>query len=95
MNTKEALIFEFDQRVFKESYTRIYKCLTLLDDKDLWHSPSQTIPPIGNLILHLCGNARQWILSGLGELEDNRNRDAEFEPQFSIKKSELILFHFY
>lgn len=90
MNTKQFLVAEFETRVFEESYERIYKCLSMIDDKDLWRSPNSSIPAIGNLILHLCGNARQWILSGLGDKEDNRNRDQEFIVQSKIKKSELV-----
>lgn len=90
MNVKNALILEFENRVFKESYARIFKCLTLIDEKQLWKSPQKNIPSIGNLILHLCGNARQWILSGIGGERDNRNRDQEFEIQSKIRKAELI-----
>jgi uncharacterized damage-inducible protein DinB len=87
---KQLIIAEFNRRVFEESYTRIFKCLTLLDDDLVWKSVNPVTPPIGNLILHLCGNARQWILSGLGDLPDNRKRDEEFVVQKSIRKSDLI-----
>lgn len=90
MNVKNALILEFENRVFKESYARIFKCLTLIDENQLWKSPQKNIPAVGNLILHLCGNARQWILSGIGGEKDNRNRDQEFEIQSNIRKAELI-----
>lgn len=90
MDTKQALILEFDTRVFSENYVRIFKCLTLIEEKQLWLSPNNTIPSIGNLILHLCGNARQWILSGIGGREDNRNRNQEFVVQKNIRRSDLI-----
>jgi uncharacterized damage-inducible protein DinB len=90
MPLKQLLIKEFDKRVFEESYERIYKCLSMIEERDLWRSPAQNIPPIGNMILHLCGNARQWILSGIGNKPDNRERDQEFVIQANIKKSELI-----
>lgn len=90
MSTKEYLIKEFDVRVFEESYERIYKCLHLLSEDELWTSPNSNIPTVGNLVLHLCGNARQWILSGIGEKEDNRNRDQEFEIHRNIKKADLV-----
>lgn len=90
MKLKEAVILEFETRVLKESYERIYHCLTIIKDEDLWIQPNPCIPSIGNLTLHLCGNARQWILSGLGGKSDNRDRDQEFVPQQKIKKSELI-----
>jgi uncharacterized damage-inducible protein DinB len=87
---KDLLVKEFEFRVFGESYERIYKCLTMIEEKDLWRSPGENIPPIGNMILHLCGNARQWILSGLGDKPDNRDRDQEFVRQQNIKKAELV-----
>lgn len=87
---KSLVVKEFETRVFSESYDRIYKCLSLIDENDLWRSPGSTIPSIGNLILHLCGNARQWILSGIGNRVDNRNRNAEFIVQTNVKKGELV-----
>lgn len=90
MNSKQLIVREFETRVFHESYERIYKCLSMIEEKDLWKSPNDTIPSIGNLIIHLCGNARQWVLSGLGDKEDNRDRDQEFVLHPNIKKSELV-----
>ncbi|MBP6089832.1 MAG: DUF1572 family protein [Crocinitomicaceae bacterium] len=87
---KELLVKEFEFRVFNESYDRIYKCLSMLTDQQIWQSPNATIPPIGNLILHLSGNAQQWILAGLGDRIDNRKRDEEFVRQEKIKKSDLL-----
>jgi uncharacterized damage-inducible protein DinB len=87
---KDLLIKEFEFRVFEESYQRIYKCLSMIDDKQLWRSPSPNIPSVGNMILHLCGNARQWILSGIGNNPDNRDRDQEFIVQSNIKKADLV-----
>ena len=90
MKTKELLITQFEKRVFVESYTRIFKCLTLLNEEQLWYKANDEIPAIGSLIMHLCGNARQWILSGIGDAKDNRDRDSEFLVHPNIKKSELI-----
>ena len=90
MSSKGALLAEFETRVFKESYARIFKCLSLIDEEQLWSTPQSNIVPIGNLVVHLCGNARQWILSGIGGVPDNRNRNQEFEPQLNIRKSDLI-----
>lgn len=90
MSTKELVVKEFYLRVFDESYDRIYKCLRMIEDKDVWNAPNQNIPTIGNLVLHICGNARQWILSGIGNKPDNRKRDEEFIIHMNIKKSDLV-----
>jgi uncharacterized damage-inducible protein DinB len=90
MSTKNLAISEFEKRVIEENYVRIFKCLSMLDDTSIWFSPNGNIPSIGNLILHLSGNCRQWILSGLGDHEDNRERDEEFKVHKNIRKSDLI-----
>ena len=90
MSTKNLAISEFEKRVLEENYARIFKCLASLDDSSIWYSPNENIPTIGNLILHLSGNCRQWILSGLGNDIDNRNRDEEFKIHKNIRKSDLI-----
>lgn len=87
---KERVVREFHVRVFEESYNRIYKCLSMLSEEQLWASPQGNIPCIGCLVLHLSGNARQWILSGIGGEPDNRNRDDEFVIHRNIRKSDLI-----
>jgi uncharacterized damage-inducible protein DinB len=90
MSLKSAVVAEFELRVFSESYVRIYRCLNMISDDELWKQPASGIPSIGNLVLHICGNARQWVLSGLGDKEDNRDRDQEFVPRQKIKKAELV-----
>ena len=90
MKTKTMIVNEFERRLFEESYSRIFKCLSLLNEESIWFSPNNQIPSVGNLILHLCGNARQWVLSGIGGTLDNRNREQEFVVQKNIKKSDLI-----
>jgi uncharacterized damage-inducible protein DinB len=90
MSMHSVTVREFNRRVFVESYPRIFKCLSLLGENEVWAAPNGQVNSVGNLILHLCGNARQWILSGLGERPDNRDRDQEFVPQQSIRKADLI-----
>ena len=45
---------------------------------------------IGNLLLHLSGNARQWIVCGLGGEADARVRQAEFDERTTIPRDELL-----
>jgi uncharacterized damage-inducible protein DinB len=90
MIRKEDILQQIDQRIYSESYSRIFKCLSLLDEDQLWKKFNPHVPAIGSLILHVCGNARQWILTGLGNQPDNRLRDMEFEIHRNIKKTDLI-----
>ena len=51
--------------------------LTIPADR-LWERANATSNSAGNLVLHLSGNVRQWIVSGVGGAADVRQRDAEF-----------------
>jgi hypothetical protein len=63
--------------------THIEACLLKLDDAQIWHRPNPTQNSIGNLILHLSGNVRQWIGSTIGGRPDIRNREHEFSASQS------------
>ena len=69
---------------------KIQRCLEKLTDEQIWWRANQESNSIGNLVLHLCGNVRQWILSGVGSQPDNRVRDAEFEQRDVIARAELL-----
>ena len=69
---------------------KIERCLEKLTDKQIWWRANEESNSIGNLILHLCGNARQWIISGVGGQADHRNRDSEFEQRELIPRDELL-----
>jgi uncharacterized damage-inducible protein DinB len=69
---------------------KIERCLERLTDEQIWWRPNEESNSIGNLILHLCGNARQWIVSGVGSQPSDRDRDAEFERRDPIARSELL-----
>ena len=69
---------------------KIERCLEPLTDEQIWWRPNPQSNSIGNLILHLCGNARQWILSGVGNRSDQRNRDSEFAQVEIIPRDELL-----
>jgi uncharacterized damage-inducible protein DinB len=90
MLQKEQVIQQFEKRVFDESYHRIFRCLNSITEEQLWSQVNPKVPAIGSLILHLCGNARQWILSGIGGQADNRSRNLEFLVHTNIKKTELV-----
>jgi uncharacterized damage-inducible protein DinB len=68
---------------------KIERCLEKLSDEQIWWRANEESNSIGNLILHLCGNARQWIVCGLGSAPDLRNRDSEFEQRDVIARDDL------
>lgn len=69
---------------------RIKHCLGQLTDEQVWRRSHPAMNSIGNLILHLCGNLRQWIVAGLAAGTDTRNRPAEFSERGPIPKDELL-----
>jgi hypothetical protein len=74
----------------ENAHGRIKHCLVQLNDQQVWQRPSESMNSIGNLILHLCGNMRQWVVSGIGGAPDTRNRPAEFAERGPIGKAELM-----
>ncbi len=80
---------EFELRVKEESLTRILKCLDMLDEEKIWFSPNDHVNSVANLVLHLSGNIRQYIQTGIGGKEDIRNRDLEFSSNETHTIKEL------
>jgi len=78
------------RRLLKEYLPRIQQCLGELTEEDVWWRGHETDNSIGNLIFHLCGNVRQWIISGIGGASDVRNRPREFAERGPVTKSELL-----
>jgi hypothetical protein len=77
-------------KVFDQCLTKIKHCLSQLSEEQVWWRPRPEMNSIGNLLLHLSGNVRQWIVSGLGTAGDDRDRAAEFLEQGPISKTELL-----
>lgn len=65
----------------EEFLPRIERATRRLVDDDLWWRPNQSSTSAGNLLLHLEGNVRQWILSGLARRPDARMRQSEFDAK--------------
>src|SRR5262245_21070641 len=58
----------------ESALSRIKHCLGQLDDEQVWRRSRPGLNSIGNLILHLCGNLRQWVVAGVGGAPDVRGR---------------------
>ncbi|WP_258100333.1 DinB family protein [Marinoscillum pacificum] len=69
---------------------RIKKCFDQLSEEDVWKKPNESLNSIGNLVLHLCGNIRQYAISSLGQSPDVRSRSEEFSTTGGLSKLELI-----
>jgi len=69
---------------------RIEHCVRQLDDGQVWWRPSQGHNSIANILLHLCGNLRQWVVAGVGGAADTRDRPREFSERGPIGRDELL-----
>lgn len=78
------------RRLTSEYLPRIQACVHELTDEDIWWRAHDTNNSIGNLLLHLNGNMRQWIIAGLGGAEDRRDRAFEFAQREQIPRDELM-----
>jgi Protein of unknown function (DUF1572) len=85
----QALVAEAG-RELEKALARIRHCLDQLTDEQIWWRPSESMNSIANLILHLCGNVRQWIVAGLGHAPDVRNRPEEFSDRSQRPRAELL-----
>jgi uncharacterized damage-inducible protein DinB len=89
----QTFLSEFIQQSIirlEENTPKIKKCLDELTEEEVWQRPNASSNSVGNLILHLCGNMTQYILSGLGKVEDNRQREKEFTTVGGQTKKELL-----
>lgn len=79
MTIQENVAYEFELRILKEGIEKIKKCLTLLSETEVWMQANANTNSVGNLIVHLEGNLRQYILSGIRGDADIRKRNDEFD----------------
>ncbi len=89
-NTDRYFIECCRTKLRKEYLPKIEDCLKNLSDDDIWWRAYETNNSIGNLMLHLAGNIRQWVVQHLGGKEFQRERDKEFSERTHIPKQELI-----
>ena len=88
----EAAEFIEASRVFltKDFLPRLMDCLEKMSEEDVWWRPNEQSNSVGNLLLHLCGNVRQWVVAAIGGSRFQRDRAAEFSTRDPIPKAELM-----
>ncbi len=69
---------------------KIRHSVNQLSDEDLWWRQHPSHNSIQNIVLHLCGNVRQWIAHAVGGAPDHRDRPTEFSDRRSLPKSDLL-----
>jgi uncharacterized damage-inducible protein DinB len=85
----DVCVRQWRTRLEERYLPRIVGCLEQLSEEEIWWRPNEASNSSGNLVLHVCGNMRQWIISGLGGAADLRERDKEFAERGPIARGAL------
>lgn len=90
--TDLASVFVAASRYFLQNEYRIKlrAAVETLPADALWWRPNEQSNSVGNLLAHLAGNVRQWIVSGVGGAPSTRDRAAEFAAQSGPRAEELL-----
>jgi hypothetical protein len=88
--TLESEFLTFSADKLLELIGNIETCVAKLTPQQVWLRGSENQNAVGNLLLHLNGNVRQWILCGIGGQTDSRNRDSEFAARDGATAQALV-----
>jgi hypothetical protein len=89
--TTTSLFLAFSRSKLGTQYwPRLRACVESLTDEEIWWRPNAASNSIGNLVLHLNGNVRQWLVDSFERREDHRDRPAEFAAQGNLIGAELL-----
>ena len=89
-NLARPFLAEASQLLLQVHLPRLEACLRELSPQQIWWRANPASNSAGNLVLHLEGNVRQWIVSGLGGTPDRRERDREFSELGPIPRRTLL-----
>jgi uncharacterized damage-inducible protein DinB len=73
-----------------EYRTKIRRAVKAIPADAIWRRANDQSNSVGNLLLHLAGNVRQWVVSGVGGVPDMRDRPAEFKTRSGPSGEELL-----
>lgn len=93
MNDSQPLSEAFNDYAtgrLEDCLANIERCVGLLTVEQIWQRPNDVSNSIGNLVLHLTGNVRQWIVAGLGGEEFDRDRPAEFSQRDPLPVAAIL-----
>jgi Protein of unknown function (DUF1572) len=90
-NQLASVFLEFSRtKLLGQFWPRMKECVAPLTVEQVWWRPNDASNSIGNLLLHLDGNVRQWIVDSFNKNQDQRNRPAEFAAQSGLSAADLL-----
>lgn len=90
MNIATIFIERSRYYLVTEYWTKLRCCVEALPREVLWLRSNEQSNSVGNLLLHLEGNIRHWILSGVGGAPSSRDRASEFVARDGPDATELL-----
>ncbi|MBL8879163.1 MAG: DUF1572 family protein [Phycisphaerales bacterium] len=92
MQSNEALAAfrTYASEKMEQNLAQVMRCAAILNVDQMWRRENERCNAVGNLILHLTGNIRQWAVSGLGGEKTERDRPAEFSRREPLEHSRLV-----
>jgi uncharacterized damage-inducible protein DinB len=86
-----TLFLEYSRRKLVDEYwPRVRTSVESLTEEQVWWRPNEASNSVGNLLLHLNGNVRQWLIASFNGVGDARNRPAEFAERQVIPPAVLL-----
>lgn len=85
-----GIFIDYSIRKLRQHGGRIAECVGRLSEDQIWARGTDNENAIGNLVLHLSGNVRQWIVSAVGGRPDTRRRDEEFAAVMEALPAERL-----
>lgn len=85
-----AFVGEARRHLLTDYLPKLERCLERLTDEQVWWRASESSNSVGHLLLHLEGNARQWLVAGVGGAPDRRTRDREFGEREALPAARLL-----
>jgi uncharacterized damage-inducible protein DinB len=90
-DSASEIFLEFSRnKLIAQYWPRLRSAVATLTDEQIWWRPNDASNSIGNLILHLNGNIRQWLVASFNGLEDQRDRPAEFNATGDLAAADLL-----
>lgn len=85
------LFLEFSRhKLLQQYWPRLRSCVESLSQEQVWWRPNPSSNSVGNLVLHLNGNVRQWLVASFRGEQDQRNRPAEFACDGGLSVADLL-----
>ena len=90
-STVPAEFIESSRTLLGRDYMpKLKRIVEMLSEDDIWWRPNEVSNSVGNMLLHMCGNLGQWVVSGADGAPDDRDRPREFSERGPIPKADLM-----